>query len=74
MKGTSSTHTEIRNSYKFLVEKPKGKRPLGRRKWRQKDNIKINLREIGLNCIEVPWHRAQWRKAFVNMVMNLRVI
>jgi hypothetical protein len=35
-----------RNTYKILVGKPEGKRPLGRpgRRW---VNIKMNLREIG---------------------------
>jgi hypothetical protein len=38
---------EKRNSYRILVGKPEGKRPLGipRRRWM--DNIKIDLREIG---------------------------
>jgi hypothetical protein len=30
-----------------LVEEPEGKRPLGRRKRRWVDNIKMDLREIG---------------------------
>jgi hypothetical protein len=37
---------EIRNAYKILVGKPKGKRLLGRHRHRWKDNIKIDLREI----------------------------
>jgi hypothetical protein len=39
------------------------------------DNIKIDLREIGLDgrdWIELAQDRDQWR-ALVNMVMNLRV-
>jgi hypothetical protein len=36
-----------RNAYRILVGKPKGKRPLGRRRHRWVDNIKIDLREIG---------------------------
>jgi hypothetical protein len=31
----------------FLVGKPKGKRPLGRPRRGWKDNIKIDIREIG---------------------------
>jgi hypothetical protein len=38
---------EKRNAYKILVEKPEGKRPLGRPRRRWVDNIKIDLREIG---------------------------
>jgi len=39
---------DMRNSYKILVGKPKVKRPLGRliRSW--EDNIRTDLKEIGL--------------------------
>jgi hypothetical protein len=66
---------EKRNAYMTLVEKPEGKRPLGRPKCRWVDNIKMNLREIGwgaMDCIFLAQDRDQWR-ALVNMVMNLRV-
>jgi hypothetical protein len=39
-----------------LVGRPKGKRPLGRPRCRGEDNIKMNLREIGIdgvNCIQL---------------------
>jgi hypothetical protein len=32
-----------RGAYKVLVERPKGKRPLGRSKRRWEDNIKMDL-------------------------------
>jgi hypothetical protein len=35
---------EIRNAHNILVEKPEGKRPLGKPKHRLEDNIKIRLR------------------------------
>jgi hypothetical protein len=35
---------EKRNVYRILVGKPEGKRPLGRRRHRQMNNIKMNLR------------------------------
>jgi hypothetical protein len=38
---------ENRNTYGILVGKPEGKRPLGRPRRRQVDNIKIDLRDIG---------------------------
>jgi hypothetical protein len=38
---------EKRDAYRILLEKPEGKRPLGRPKRRWMDNIKINLKEIG---------------------------
>jgi hypothetical protein len=38
---------EERNACRMLVEKPEGKRPLGRPRCRWMDNIKIGHREIG---------------------------
>jgi hypothetical protein len=40
---------EKRNAYRILVGKPEGKRPLGRSRRRWVDNIKMDLREIGLD-------------------------
>jgi hypothetical protein len=63
------------NAYRILVGKPEGKRPLGRRRDRWVDNIKMDLREIrwdGLDWIDLAQDRDQWR-ALVNTVMNLRV-
>jgi hypothetical protein len=50
-----------------------GKKPLGRRKRRWVDNIKMNLREIGwngLDWIDLAQDRDQW-KVIVNTLMNL---
>jgi hypothetical protein len=58
-----------------LVGRPEGKRPLGRPRRRWEDDIKMYLREIGIdgaNWIRLAQDRVQWR-AFVNTVMNLRV-
>jgi hypothetical protein len=41
------TYGEKRNAYRVLVVKPEGKRPFGRCGRRWKDNIKMDLREIG---------------------------
>jgi hypothetical protein len=38
-----------RGVYRFLVVRPEGKRPLGRPRRRWKDNIKMDLREIGID-------------------------
>jgi hypothetical protein len=38
---------EKRNSYKLLVGKPEGKRPLGRPRRRWVDNIRMDLGEVG---------------------------
>jgi hypothetical protein len=40
---------EGRSVYRVLVGRPKGKRPLGRPRHRWEDNIKLDLREIGIN-------------------------
>jgi hypothetical protein len=64
---------EKRNAYRILVEKPEGRRPLGRPRRRWVDNIKIDLREIGwdgVDWFDLAQDRDQWR-ALVNMVMNL---
>jgi hypothetical protein len=66
---------EGRGAYRFLVGRPEGKMPLGRPRRRWEDNIKMDLREIGIdgaNWIQLAEDRVQWR-AFVNTVMNLRV-
>jgi hypothetical protein len=36
-----------RNTYKVLIQKPEGKRPLGRSPCTWNDNIKTGLKEIG---------------------------
>jgi hypothetical protein len=42
-----------RKVYKTLVGKPEGKRPLGRRRRRWEDSIRMDIREIG-------WGRIEW--------------
>jgi hypothetical protein len=64
-----------RGAYRVLVGRPEGKTPLGRPRHMWEDNIKMDLREIGIdgaNWIRLPQDRVLWR-AFVNTVMNLRV-
>jgi hypothetical protein len=66
---------EGRGVYRVLVWRPEGKRPLGRPRRRWEDNIKLDLREIGIdgvNWISLAQNGVQWR-AFVNTVMDLRV-
>jgi hypothetical protein len=61
--------------YSVLVGRPEGKRPLERPRCRWEDNIKMDLREIGIdgaNWIQLAQDRVQWQ-GFVNMVMNLWV-
>jgi hypothetical protein len=40
---------EGRGVYRILVGRPEGKRPLGRPRRRWEDNIKMDLREIGID-------------------------
>jgi hypothetical protein len=40
---------EGRGAYRVLVGRPEGKRPLGRPRRRWEDNIKMDLREIGID-------------------------
>jgi hypothetical protein len=40
---------EGRGVYRVLVESPEDKRPLGRPRCRWEDNIKADLREIGID-------------------------
>jgi hypothetical protein len=66
---------EGKGVYSVLVGKPEGKRPLRRPRRRWEDNIKMDLREIGIdgsNWIRLAQDRVQW-PAFVNTVTNLRV-
>jgi hypothetical protein len=65
---------EGRVAYRVLVGWPKSKRPLGRPRRRWEDNIKMDLREIGidgLNWFQLAQDRFQWW-AFVNTVMSFR--
>ena len=64
-----------RGVYRVLVEKPEGRRPLGRPRRRWDDNIKMDLQEVGGGCgdwTELPQYRDRWR-AVVSTVMNLQV-
>jgi hypothetical protein len=66
---------EGRGVYTVLVGRLEDRRQLGRPKRRWEDNIKLDLREIGIyrtNWIQLAQERVQWR-AFVNTVMKLRV-
>jgi hypothetical protein len=52
-----------------------GKRPLGRTRHRQEDNIKMDLQEVGwrgISWIDLTQNR-DWWQALVNTVMKLRV-
>jgi hypothetical protein len=66
---------EGRGTYRILVGKPEGKRPLGRPTHKWEDNIKMDLQEVGcggMDWIKLTQDRDRWQ-ALVNAVMNLRV-
>jgi hypothetical protein len=66
---------ERRGVYRVLVGRPEWKRPLGRPRRRWEDNIKMDLRETGIdgaNWIRLARDRVQWQN-FVSTVVNLRV-
>jgi hypothetical protein len=44
---------KVRGAYNILVGKPEGRRPLGNTRCRWKDNIKMDLWEIGFG--DVDW-------------------
>ena len=64
-----------RSVFKILINKPIGKRPLRRPKRRCEDNIRIDLKEIGVNTrnwIASAQDRDCWR-TLVNATLNARV-
>jgi hypothetical protein len=61
--------------FRVLAGMSEGRRPLGRPRSRWDDNIKMDLREIGIvgaDWIRLAQNRVQWL-AFVSTIMNLRV-
>ena len=66
---------EGRSSFKILTGTPAGKRPLGRPRHRWEDNIKMDLKEIGINTrnsMDSVQDKDYWR-VLVNRALNLRV-
>jgi hypothetical protein len=75
MGGSCSLMGEKRNTYRVLVGKPEGRRPLGRPRHRWVDNIRMDLEEVGwgdVDWIGLAQDRNRWR-ALVNSVLNLWV-
>jgi len=61
--------------YRVLVGTPEGRRPLERPRRRWKDNMKMDLQEVGragMDRMELAQDRDGWR-ALVNAVMKFRV-
>jgi hypothetical protein len=65
---------EIINAHKILVAEREGRRSLGRSRRTWEDNIKMDLRDIGLKSLDwvrLAQNRDRWW-SLVNTVMNLR--
>ena len=61
--------------YRVLVEKPEGRRPLGRPRRRWVDNNRMDFQEVGcgyMDWIGLAQDRDRWR-TLVSAVMNFRV-
>jgi hypothetical protein len=64
----------VRSACRVFVEKPEGKRPLGRHRRRWEDKIRMDIQEVewtGMSWIDLNQDRDRWR-AVVKVVMNFR--
>ena len=65
----------MRSAVKIVTGKPTGKRPLGWSRHKCEDNIRMDLKEIGINTwnwTDSAQDRDYWRH-LVNVVLNLQV-
>ena len=75
MSGHVARMEEDKGAFKILTGKPTEKRPLGRPRRRWEDNIRMDLKEIGINAgnwVDSAQNTDYWR-ALVNEALNLRV-
>ena len=63
---------EGRSAFKILTGTPAGKISLGRPRHKWEDNIRTDLKEIGINWVDSALDRDYW-SALVNATLNLRV-
>jgi hypothetical protein len=64
---------EDRGVHRVLLRKPEGNRPLRRARRRWKDNIKMDLQEVGgghVDWMELAQDRYRWR-AFMGTLLGL---
>ena len=62
------------SAFKIFTDKTPGKKRLGRPRRRWEDNIRIDLKEIGINTrnwVDLAQDRDYWR-TLVNVALNLR--
>ena len=63
------------SAFKILTDKPTGKRPLGWPRCRWEDNIRMELKEIGINTrkwVDPAQDRDYWR-VLVNAGLDFRI-
>jgi hypothetical protein len=72
--GNVARMEESGSVFKMLAAKPAGKRPLGRPRRRSEDNIRTDLKEIGINMRNwVDWAQADYWRALLNAALCLLV-
>jgi len=76
MGGACSAYRGRRGAYRVLVEKPEGKRPLGRPKCKWEDNIKMKPQVLeceGMHWIKVAQDSDSYR-AILSVAINFWVL
>ena len=66
---------EGRSPFKIITDKPSEKRPLGRSRRRWEENIRVDLKEMGINTrnwVDSNQDSDYWR-TLVNMALNFWV-
>ena len=71
--GHVAKREEGRIAFKILTGKPTGKIPLGRPRRRWEDNIRMDLKELGINTRNWVHSAQDYWTALVNAASNLRV-
>ena len=73
--GHTARMEENRSAFEILTGSPRGKRLLGRPRRRLEENVRVNLKEMGMNTsnwVDSAQDMYCWR-ALVNAALNLRV-
>ena len=66
---------EGRSAFRILTRKPTGKRPLGRPRRRWKDNVRMDLKEVGIDTKDLvdSTQDRDYLITLVNAALDLRV-
>ena len=74
--GARSTYGEKRCVYRVMMGKPEDRRPFGRPRRRQEDDIKMDMQDVGqggMDWIDLAQDMDKWR-TLVDEVINFRVV